>query len=170
MACGHNPCNTNALIAMRSAPRVPAERWMAMTRLDQNRAVAQLAERAGVAPTAVSQMGIWGNHSPTMVPDFENALIDGRPVPEVIPDRAWLENDFVRKVQQRGKEVIDARGKSSAASAANAVVDHLRSMVQPDPEAWFSAAVHGRQPMACRAVFALPLRDQGQELRVGARP
>ncbi len=137
-----NPCNTNALIAMRSAPRVPAERWMAMTRLDQNRAVAQLAERAGVAPTAVSQMGIWGNHSPTMVPDFENALIDGRPVPEVIPDRAWLENDFVRKVQQRGKEVIDARGKSSAASAANAVVDHLRSMVQPDPEAWFSAAVY----------------------------
>ncbi|WP_119066961.1 malate dehydrogenase [Aggregatilinea lenta] len=137
-----NPCNTNALIAMNSAPDVPADRWMAMTRLDQNRAVAQLADKAGVQPAAVSHMAIWGNHSPTMLPDFEHAQIGGQPVTSVIDDRAWLEGDFVEKVQQRGKEVIDARGKSSAASAANAVVDHIRSMVQPTEGTWFSAAIY----------------------------
>ncbi|HML23023.1 MAG TPA: malate dehydrogenase [Aggregatilinea sp.] len=137
-----NPCNTNALIAMNSAPDVPKDRWMAMTRLDQNRAVAQLAEKAGKPASAVSHMAIWGNHSPTMLPDFEHALIDGRPVTEVINDRAWLEGDFVKKVQQRGKEVIDARGKSSAASAANAVVDHIRTMANPKDGQWFSAAIY----------------------------
>ena len=136
-----NPCNTNALIAMGSAPDIPADRWMAMARLDQNRAVAQLADKAGVQPSAVSHMAIWGNHSPTMLPDFEHAQINGQPATNVI-DRAWLEDAFVEKVQQRGKEVIDARGKSSAASAANAVVGHLRSMANPTEGAWFSAAIY----------------------------
>ena len=123
-----NPCNTNALIAMRSAPDIPPDRWFAMTRLDQNRARAQLAIKAGVPVTAVTHLAVWGNHSPTMYPDFENARINGRPALEVIPDRAWFEDVFVPTVQQRGKVVIDARGKSSAASAANAVIDHLRSV------------------------------------------
>jgi malate dehydrogenase len=137
-----NPCNTNALIALNSAPDVPHERWMAMTRLDQNRAKTQIARRAGVPVTAVTNLTIWGNHSPTMVPDFENTLIKGRPALEVIPDRAWFEGAFMTTVQQRGKAVIDARGKSSAASAANAVINHIQSMTTPTREGdWFSGAV-----------------------------
>lgn len=129
-----NPCNTNALIAMHSAPDIPPDRWFAMTRLDQNRAKAQLAIKAGVPVTAVTHLAVWGNHSPTMYPDFENARINGRPALEVVPDRAWFEDVFVPTVQQRGKVVIDARGKSSAASAANAVIDHLRSVSKVTPE------------------------------------
>ncbi len=137
-----NPCNTNALIARASAPDVPADRWMAMTRLDQNRAQIQIAQKAGVPVNAVTNLAIWGNHSPTMVPDFEHTLIENRPALEVIPDRAWFEGEFMRTVQQRGKAVIDARGKSSAASAANAVVNHLQSMQVPTEAGdWFSGAV-----------------------------
>jgi malate dehydrogenase len=136
-----NPCNTNALIAMHSAPDVPKDRWMAMTRLDENRAKSRIAKKAGVPVTAVTRLGIWGNHSPTQFPDFEHALIDGRPALDVIPDRGWFEGEFLKKCQQRGKEIIDARGKSSAASAANAVVNHLRSLSNPQPDRWISAAV-----------------------------
>jgi malate dehydrogenase len=137
-----NPCNTNALIAQQSAPDVPANRWMAMTRLDQNRAAAQLSLKAGIPVTEIKRLAIWGNHSPTMYPDFEHALINGKPLTQTIQDRAWLENDFMKTIQQRGKAVIDLRGKSSAASAANAVVGHLRTMQTPTPEGdSFSAGI-----------------------------
>lgn len=160
-----NPCNTNALIALKSAPDVPAERWMAMTRLDQNRAQTQLAQKAGVPVSEVTNLGVWGNHSPTMYPDFEHAKIGGRPVTEVITDRAWLEGDFLKTVQQRGKEVIDARGKSSAASAANAVVNHLQSLLRPTPDGdWFSGAVYAAgNPYGVPGdlLFSFPLRNTG---------
>jgi len=137
-----NPCNTNCLIAMSNAPSIPKERWFAMTRLDENRAKTQLAIKAGVDVTAVSNLAIWGNHSSTMYPDFANAKINGKPVPEVITDKAWLEGDFISTVQQRGAAIIKARGLSSAASAANAVVDTVRSLTTPTPEGeWYSVAV-----------------------------
>ena len=137
-----NPCNTNALIAQRSAPDVPTERWMSMTRLDENRAKTQIASKAGVRVSAVTQLGVWGNHSPSMYPDFENALIDGKPALDVIPEREWFEGDFLKTVQQRGKTIINARGKSSAASAANAAVNHIQSTLKPTPEGnWFSGAL-----------------------------
>jgi len=129
-----NPCNTNCLIAMNNAKEVPSERWFAMTRLDENRAKSQLARKAGVDVSKVSNMTIWGNHSATQYPDFFNARINGQPVPEVIKDHAWLEGDFITTVQQRGAAIIKARGASSAASAANAVVDSVRSLVTPTPE------------------------------------
>ena len=120
-----NPANTNALIASANADGVPLERFTAMVRLDENRAKTQLARKAGVPVSEVTNLAIWGNHSPTMVPDFDNARIGGRPAAEVIDDRAWLEGEFLTTVQQRGKAVIDARGASSAASAAKALVDHV---------------------------------------------
>src|SRR5476651_1780892 len=116
-----NPCNTNCLIAMNNAKGVPAERWFAMTRLDENRAKTQLALRAGVDVTSVSNLAIWGNHSATMYPDFFNAKISGQPLPNVIKDEAWLKGEFISTIQQRGAAIIKARGLSSAASAANAV-------------------------------------------------
>src|SRR5215216_5188398 len=111
-----NPCNTNCLIAMNNARGIPAERWFAMTRLDENRAKTQLARKAGVDVTAVSNLAIWGNHSSTMYPDFENAKINGQPVPSVINDRTWLQGSFIATVQKRGAAIIEARGSSSAAS------------------------------------------------------
>jgi malate dehydrogenase len=122
-----NPCNTNALIAKSRAKRTNPANYTAMTRLDQNRAMAQLAIKAGVDVTAVRNLAIWGNHSPTMYPDFYNATIDGKPVTDVITDMAWLQGDFLKTVQQRGAAIIGARGKSSAASAASAAVDHVHS-------------------------------------------
>lgn len=139
-----NPANTNALIASANAQGVPLERFTAMVRLDENRAKSQLAKRAGVGVSDVTNLAIWGNHSPTMFPDFENAKIQGRPATEVITDRAWLENEFLPVVQQRGKAVIDARGASSAASAANALVDHVASWTGGRPTAagdWVSMGV-----------------------------
>ena len=121
-----NPANTNALIAAANADGVPTERFTAMVRLDENRAKTQLAQRAGVPVTEVRNLAVWGNHSPTMFPNFEAATIGGRPATEVL-DRDWLEGDFLATVQQRGKAIIDARGASSAASAANALVDHVRA-------------------------------------------
>jgi malate dehydrogenase len=121
-----NPCNTNALIAMNSAPDVPDDRFSAMTRLDENRAISQLAARAGVTAGSVSNMGIWGNHGPSMYPDFYNAKIDGKPVISVI-DETWLQEHFISTVAKRGKAIINARGKSSAASAASAAIDHMAS-------------------------------------------
>lgn len=120
-----NPANTNALIAATNAGGIPVGHFTAMVRLDQNRAATQLAKKAGVPVSTVTNLTIWGNHSPTMVPDYANALIDGRPAVEVIGDDGWFENTFIPLVQQRGKAIIDARGASSAASAANALIDHV---------------------------------------------
>ena len=140
-----NPCNTNCLIAMNNARDVPSERWFAMTRLDENRAKAQLAHKAGVPVTAVTNLAIWGNHSATQYPDFFNAKINGQPATDAITDQAWLEGPFISTVQQRGAAIIKARGSSSAASAANAVVDTVHSLVFPTPAGdWNSVAVCSR--------------------------
>jgi malate dehydrogenase len=137
-----NPCNTNCLIAMNNAKQIPPDRWFAMTRLDENRAKAQLAHKAGVEVTAVTNMTIWGNHSATQYPDFYNAKINGRAANEAIRDDAWLTGDFITIVQQRGAAIIKARGLSSAASAANAVVDTVRSLITDTPkEDWHSVAL-----------------------------
>lgn len=136
-----NPCNTNCLIAMHHAPNLSRENFYAMTRLDQNRAAFQLAQRAKVANPDVTNMTIWGNHSATQVPDFVNAKIQNKPVLDVIQDRDWLEKDFFSKVQKRGAEVIAARGKSSAASAANALINTVQSTWMPTKDKdWFSIA------------------------------
>src|SRR5882724_6292399 len=124
-----NPCNTNCLIAMNNAKDIPRDRWFAMTRLDENRARAQLAQKAGVSIRSVTNMTIWGNHSSTQYPDFYNARIDGRQANEVIGDEKWLKEEFIATVQQRGAAVIKARGLSSAGSAANAVVDTVYSLI-----------------------------------------
>jgi malate dehydrogenase len=137
-----NPCNTNCLIAMNNAKQIPRDRWFAMTRLDENRAKAQLAHKAGVEVTAVTSMTIWGNHSATQYPDFYNAKINGEAANEVIGDEGWLKQDFIATVQQRGAAIIKARGLSSAASAANAVVDTIRSLITDTPkEGWHSVAL-----------------------------
>jgi malate dehydrogenase len=128
-----NPCNTNCLIAMNNAKEIPRDRWFAMTRLDENRARAQLAHKAGVEITRVTNMTIWGNHSSTQYPDFYNAKIDNRPANEVIGDEKWLQGEFIANVQQRGATIIKARGVSSAASAANAVVDTVRFLTNDTP-------------------------------------
>ena len=129
-----NPCNTNCLIAMNNAPDVPDERFFAMTRLDENRAKSQLAQKANVPVSSVSNMCIWGNHSATQYPDFTNAKINGSPATGAISDRDWLEGEFISTVQKRGAAIIKARGLSSAASAANAIIDSVRSINKPTAE------------------------------------
>ncbi len=159
-----NPCNTNCLIAMSSAPDVPRDRWFAMTMLDQNRATTQLAKKAGVPISQVSNVAIWGNHSSTMYPDFANARIDGRPAPDVIRDDAWFANTFIPTVQKRGAAIIEARGLSSAASAANAVVDTVRALSTPThPDDCFSVAVHsdGAYGIEKGLIFSFPTRSNG---------
>lgn len=137
-----NPCNTNAWIAKQAGAKLAADRWFAMTRLDENRAKARLAEKAGVPVGQVNRLAIWGNHSPTMYPDFTNARIGAKPATEVIHDRAWLEGDFLKSVQQRGAEVLKARGLSSAASAAHAALDTVRTLHEGTQEGdWTSVAV-----------------------------
>ena len=138
-----NPANTNALIAMNNAPNVPSERFTAMTRLDHNRAKAQLAAKAGAAVADVTRMTIWGNHSATQYPDVFHAEVGGKPAFEAVgSDQAWLEGEFIPTVQQRGAAVIKARGLSSAASAANAAIDHMRNWARRTPEGdWVSMAV-----------------------------
>ncbi|HEX2559459.1 malate dehydrogenase [Phenylobacterium sp.] len=126
-----NPCNTNCMIAASQARRLPKERFTAMVRLDQNRAAAQLAKKAGVPVTDVSDIFIYGNHSPTMFADFTHAKIGGKPAAQVIGDEAWLKNDFLPTVGKRGAAIIEARGQSSAASAANALIDHVRDLATP---------------------------------------
>ena len=126
-----NPCNTNCLIAMNNAPDVPNDRFFAMTRLDENRAKTQLAQKADVPVSAVSNMCIWGNHSATQYPDFTNAKINGAPATDAIDDRDWLEGEFISTVQKRGAAIIKARGLSSAASAANAIIGSVRSIIEP---------------------------------------
>jgi malate dehydrogenase len=137
-----NPCNTNCLIAMNNAKSIPRDRWFAMTRLDENRAKAQLAQKAGVEVTDVTNMTIWGNHSATQYPDAANAKIKGRSAAEVIGDGSWLKETFIPAVQQRGAAIIKARGSSSAGSAANAIVDTVRSLTTDTAEGdWHSVAV-----------------------------
>jgi len=160
-----NPCNTNCLIAMNNAPSVPRDRWYAMTRLDENRAVSQLAIKAGRPVASVTQMAIWGNHSATQFPDFYHTKIDGKPATQVITDENWLKNDFLPIVQQRGAAVIKARGASSAASAANAIVDSLRSMATPTaPGTCFSAAVcsDGSYGVDAGLISSFPLTSDGK--------
>src|SRR5439155_4365735 len=128
-----NPCNTNCLIAMNNAPEISRDRFFAMTRLDENRAKSQLAKKAGVDVTAVTNVGIWGNHSSTQYPDFYHAKISGQPATQSIKDETWLKGYFIASVQQRGAAIIKARGASSAASAANAIVDSVRSIIEPTP-------------------------------------
>ena len=131
-----NPANTNCLIAMSHGVKdgIPAERFHAMTRLDQNRAMTQLARKAAAPVTSVTNMAIWGNHSATQYPDAENARIDGKPAMDVIDDQNWIQGEFIEIVQQRGAAVIGARGLSSAASAANAALDHVVSVQSPTPQ------------------------------------
>jgi malate dehydrogenase len=138
-----NPCNTNCLIARRNAPEVPDDRWFAMTRLDHNRAQTMLAKKAGAAIADVTNVSIWGNHSTTQYPDAAHARIRGKPAAEAIRDAAWLRGDFVTAVQKRGAAVIEARGKSSAASAANAALGHVRTFaIEPSAAGdWTSAGV-----------------------------
>jgi malate dehydrogenase len=137
-----NPCNTNAWIARQAGQGLSEDRWFAMTRLDENRAKARLAEKAGVSVRAVDRLAIWGNHSTTMYPDFTHARISGKAATEVIQDRAWLEGDFIKSVQQRGAEVLKARGLSSAASAAHAAVDTVRTLHEGTKAGdWTSVAV-----------------------------
>ena len=137
-----NPCNTNCLIAMNNAKDVPSDRWFAMTRLDENRAKAQLAAKAGSHNSQVTNLTIWGNHSSTQYPDFFNAKIEGKLATEVIKDEAWFKETFIPTVQQRGAAIIKARGASSAASAANGAVDTVRTLVTPTPSGdWYSVAI-----------------------------
>lgn len=160
-----NPANTNALIAMNNAGDVPAERFSALTRLDQNRAAAQLAQKAGVPVTAVTNMAIWGNHSATQYPDFENARINGHPAMTVIGDHDWLRGAFIETVQKRGAAIIAARGLSSAMSAANAALDHVRSFLHKTPDGdWFSAVVpsDGSYGIDKGLMFSFPVVSDGQ--------
>lgn len=159
-----NPCNTNALICMANADGVPRERFFAMTRLDENRARRQLAAKAGVACAAVTNLCVWGNHSATQFPDFANARISGRPVPEVISHVAWLRGEFITAVQQRGAEIIRARGASSAASAANAAIDTVRGLLEPPAAGdWHSVAVcsEGWYGIDAGLVASVPVRACG---------
>jgi malate dehydrogenase len=155
-----NPCNTNCLIAMKSAPSIPNEQFFAMTRLDENRAKTQLAQKAGVPVNDVSELCVWGNHSPTMFPDFYNAKIGRAKVTDVINDEAWLKDTFVPTVGQRGKAIIDARGASSAASAANAVVDTVRDLCTPTRGDFHSVCVisSGEYGTPAGIITSLPIK------------
>src|SRR5215831_1784630 len=160
-----NPCNTNCLVAYHNGRDIPAERWTAMTRLDHNRARSALARKAGVLNGDVTCVTIWGNHSNTQYPDFTNAKIKGRPATEVITDRAWLENTFVPQCQNRGAAVIKARGSSSALSAANGAIDHVKSLLSPTPaDDWVSACVvsKGEYGVPAGLVFSYPCRSDGK--------
>lgn len=161
-----NPCNTNCLIAQHNCKDVPPTRFSAMTMLDQNRARAQLAMKAGVGVGQVKNLAIWGNHSSTMVPDFDNALIGGERVTDRIKDQTWLEGDFISTVQKRGAAIIAARGKSSAASAASACIDHVKEFLRKTPDGeFFSAAVPSdgtAYDIPPGLIFSFPLRSDGQ--------
>jgi len=159
-----NPCNTNCLIAMNNAPDVPRDRFFAMTRLDENRAKAQLAKKAGTDVTTVSNVAIWGNHSATQYPDFYNARINGKPATALITDETWLKGEFISTVQQRGADIIKARGSSSAASAANAVVDSVYSIIEPTPGGdWHSVCVcsDGSYGVEKNLICSFPVRRSG---------
>ncbi|MGJ8644907.1 MAG: malate dehydrogenase [Luteolibacter sp.] len=156
-----NPCNTNCLIAMANAEGIPKDRFFAMTRLDENRAKSQLAKKASVHQSKISNLCIWGNHSATQYPDFTNTKINGRPATDVISHVEWLKGDFIKTVQQRGAAIIKARGASSAASAANAALDTVISLTNPTPEGdWHSVAVcsDGSYGIEKGIIFSFPIR------------
>lgn len=164
-----NPCNTNCLIAMNNAKEIPPDRWMAMTRLDENRAKSQLAAKARMDVTQVTNVAVWGNHSPTMFPDFYNSRINGFPANAVIGDDEWLKNTFVPTVGQRGAAIIKARGASSAASAANAVVDSVRSIIEPTaPGDWHSVCVcsDGSYGVERGLICSFPIRNTGAKWEI----
>jgi malate dehydrogenase len=164
-----NPCNTNCLIARSNAPDVPDDRWFAMTRLDENRAKTQLAKKAGAPVRDVSNLAIWGNHSNTQFPDFTHAQIGGKPVGDVISDRAWLETEFIETIQKRGAAVIEARGASSAASAAHAAIQSVQSIWQETPKGdWHSLAVtsHGEYGTPDGLQFGFPVRSNGTSCEI----
>ena len=159
-----NPCNTNCLIAMNNAKGVPGDRWFAMTRLDENRAKSQLAAKAGTHVSSISNLAIWGNHSSTQYPDFYNAKIEGKPATEIIKDESWLKETFIPIVQQRGAAIIKARGASSAASAANAAIDTVWSLVHPTAASdWQSVAVcsDGSYGVEKGLISSFPIRIVG---------
>lgn len=160
-----NPCNTNCLIAMNNAPDIPNDRFTAMTRLDQNRAMTQLAQKSSSTVNDVKNMVIWGNHSATQVPDYKNVTIKGKPATEVIGDLDYLQNDFMSTVAKRGAAIIQARGKSSAASAANGAIDHVRSLVNPTPagEVFSMCVPSDGNPygIADGLIFSFPCRSNG---------
>ncbi len=163
-----NPCNTNALIAMNSAPDIPRERFTAMTRLDENRAKSQLAARAGVLAGEVTRLGIWGNHGPSMFPDFTHAQIQGAPLTDKI-DVDWLQGDFIKTVAGRGKAIIEARGASSAASAAAAAIDHMRTWWTGTAAGdWDSMGVvsHGEYGVPEGLIFSYPVTIEGGEWKI----
>ena len=164
-----NPCNTNCLIAMNNAKGIPRDRFFAMTRLDENRGKSQLARKAGVEVTAVTNLAIWGNHSATQYPDFSNARINGQPATDAIKDEAWLKGDFITTVQQRGAAVIKARGASSAASAANAIVDSVRSLTEPTaPGDWHSVCLcsDGSYDVEPGLICSFPIRVSGAKIEI----
>ncbi len=164
-----NPCNTNCLIAMNNARDIPRDRWFAMTRLDENRAKVQLAHKAGVEITSVTNMTIWGNHSATQYPDFYNAKINGRAANEVVGDENWLKETFIQTVQQRGAAIIKARGLSSAASAANAVVDTVRSLTnETSKDDWHSVALcsSGEYEIERDLICGFPVRCRNGQTEV----
>src|SRR6266566_4979403 len=164
-----NPCNTNCFIAMNNAPQIPRDRFFAMTRLDENRAKSQLARKSGKDVTAVSNMAIWGNHSATQYPDFYNAKINGSPATQTIKDESWLKGEFISSVQQRGAAIIKARGASSAGSAANAIVDTVRSILEPTAAGdWHSVCVcsDGSYGVEKGLISSFPIRSNGQALEV----
>ena len=164
-----NPCNTNCLIAMSNAPAIPRDRWHAMTRLDENRAKSQLARKAGVDVTEVTNVAVWGNHSSTQYPDFQNAKIKGRQATEVIQDQTWLRGEFIPTVQQRGAAIIKARGSSSAGSAANAIVDGVSSIINPTPAGdWHSMCLvsDGSYGIEAGLISSFPIRSNGQKLEI----
>ncbi|PKA15216.1 malate dehydrogenase [Leptospira haakeii] len=164
-----NPCNTNCLIAMNNAKGVPTDRWFAMTKLDENRAKSQLAIKSGNLVKDVTNLAIWGNHSSTQYPDFYNAKIGGKIATDVIKDHDWLKGDFIKNVQQRGAEIIKARGASSAASAANGVVDTVRQIITPTPAGdWFSVAVtsDGSYGADKGLIFGYPVKSDGTKVEI----
>jgi len=178
-----NPCNSNCMIGASQCRRLGPERWTAMTRLDQNRATALLAQKAGVPVSAIEQLIIYGNHSPTMFPDIGNARVAGKPAEEVVTDQTWLRDTFIPTVAKRGAAIIEARGLSSAASAANALIDHVRALNTPsdnlhsigvqsdgsygfEPGVWASVPVRTTSPGSYEVVKDLPLSDFAKE-RIG---
>jgi malate dehydrogenase len=159
-----NPANTNCLIAKSNAPDIPAERFTAMTRLDHNRAIAQLAKKAGAEVKDITNMTIWGNHSATQYPDIFHAKVSGRNAAEVVDDQDWLENDFIPTVQKRGAAIIEARGASSAASAANAAIDHVHDWVMGTREGdWVSMSIpsDGSYGVAEGVISSFPVTCSG---------
>ena len=164
-----NPCNTNCLIAMNNAKAVPSDRWFAMTRLDENRAKTQLALKSGSHWRHVSNVAIWGNHSSTLYPDFFNARIEGKPATDVITDRQWLETDFIKAVQQRGAAVIQARGVSSAKSAAHGAIETVTSIIDATPaDDWHSIALcsDGSYGIEKGLICSFPTRSDGAKVEI----